>query len=220
MNNYVTFDDSLTNLCKKVSVEDGKEIAVELLNKLVKDKNAIGLAANQVGIDASVAVVNVIEPIILINPEIIKMWDEIPYVEGCLSFPGKPLTTKRYKYVQYTDSLIEDKRGKGAAVIYGPTNTEGTDSKGSWEHDSEKKDLYDIQLLESICVQHEIDHLYGIRILDRENKPKPIRASKKWGRNEIVMITNGKETKDLKYKKALPLIESGEWEIYIGGPIT
>ena len=42
----------------------------------------------------------------------------------------------------------------------------------------------------------------------------------KFGRNEIVMITNGKETKDLKYKKAKPLIDSGKWEIYIGGPIT
>jgi len=26
--------------------------------------------------------------------------------------------------------------------------------------------------------------------------------------------------KELKYKKAKPLIDSGEWEIYIGGPIT
>ena len=32
-------------------------------------------------------------------------------------------------------------------------------------------------------------------------------------RNEIVKITNGKETKELKYKKAIPLIESGEWKI-------
>ena len=32
-------------------------------------------------------------------------------------------------------------------------------------------------------------------------------------RNEIVKITNGKETKELKYKKAQPLIEAGEWKI-------
>ena len=32
-------------------------------------------------------------------------------------------------------------------------------------------------------------------------------------RNEIVKITNGKETKDLKYKKAKPLLETGEWRI-------
>ena len=39
-------------------------------------------------------------------------------------------------------------------------------------------------------------------------------------RNEIVMITDGKETKDLKWKKAKPLIDGGEWELYVGGPIT
>jgi len=74
--------------------------------------------------------------------------------------------------------------------------------------------------LESICVQHEIDHLNGMTIHDRENKPKPLRVSKKWGRNEIVGITDGKDYKEIKYKKAKPLIDSGEWEIYIGGPIT
>jgi hypothetical protein len=29
------------------------------------------------------------------------------------------------------------------------------------------------------------------------------------------MIADGKETKDLKYKKAKPLIDSGKWEIYV-----
>jgi preprotein translocase subunit SecA len=32
-------------------------------------------------------------------------------------------------------------------------------------------------------------------------------------RNEVVKITNGKETKELKYKKAKSLIETGEWRI-------
>ena len=30
VNNYVTFDDVLKNPCKKVSVEEGKKIAVEM----------------------------------------------------------------------------------------------------------------------------------------------------------------------------------------------
>ena len=34
------------------------------------------------------------------------------------------------------------------------------------------------------------------------------------------MTEDYSKTKDLKYKKAKPLIDSGEWEIYIGGPIT
>ena len=208
VNNYVTFDDVLKNPCKKVSVEEGKKIAVELINKLVKDKNAIGLAANQVGIDASVGVVNVIEPIIIINPRIIKMWDEIPYVESCLSFPGNPKTTKRYKYVQYTDSLIEESRGEGASVVYGPTIPD-EDTKGSWEQDSGKKHTYDRQLLESICVQHEIDHLYGIRILDREQQLQPVRNERKIGRNEKVTIQKGEETQVIKYKKAKPFLDDG-----------
>ena len=200
VNNYVTFDDVLKNPCKKVSVEEGKKIAVELINKLVKDKNAIGLAANQVGIDASVAVVNVIEPIIIINPRIIKMWDEIPYVEGCLSFPGNPRSTKRYKYVQYTDSLIEESRGEGASVVYGPTSS---------ETETQKKSIYEKQVLESVCVQHEIDHLYGIRILDREQQLQPVRNERKIGRNEKVTIQKGEETQVIKYKKAKPFLDNG-----------
>ena len=56
--------------------------------------------------------------------------------------------------------------------------------------------------------------------MDREYKLKPIKAKKKFGRNEMVGITDGKTYKEIKYKKALPLIDSGKWEIYIGGPIT
>ena len=32
-------------------------------------------------------------------------------------------------------------------------------------------------------------------------------------RNEMVKITNGKDTQELKYKKAKPLIETGVWRI-------
>ena len=39
------------------------------------------------------------------------------------------------------------------------------------------------------------------------------RVEPKLGRNELVKINNGQETKELKYKKAKPLIESGEWTI-------
>jgi preprotein translocase subunit SecA len=45
------------------------------------------------------------------------------------------------------------------------------------------------------------------------SKPKtqPISVKKDTNRNEKVMITNGSETKELKWKKAKPLVESGEW---------
>ena len=48
----------------------------------------------------------------------------------------------------------------------------------------------------------------------KEQKPQrvqPVRVEQKAGRNEKVTITNGKETKELKWKKARPLVESGKW---------
>ena len=81
---------------REVSVEEGMEIATKLFQILNERKDGIGLAANQVGIDAQVAVVNVREPLVLINPKIISKENEIPYYEGCLSYPGKGIHTKRY----------------------------------------------------------------------------------------------------------------------------
>ena len=227
MKHVVTFDESLTKPCKNVSLEgkthaeeagqyyipEGHDIAQELLTVLNRRKDGIGLAANQIGIDARVAVVNVIEPIILINPVIVEKWDEINYYEGCLSYPGKPCRTSRYKYVIVKCDNYESK------LYFGPDELHHN-SRGSWEDREEKEYSSDLKLLESICVQHEIDHLNGLRILDRTYEMKPIKVKNKFGRNEYLYITDGKETKWLKYKKALPLIESGEWEIYIGGPIT
>ena len=64
---------------REVSIEEGRAIATELFQILNERKDGIGLAANQVGIDAQVAVVNVIEPLVLINPKIEEQWDEIDY---------------------------------------------------------------------------------------------------------------------------------------------
>ena len=66
---------------------------------------------------------------------------------------------------------------------------------------------------ECACVQHEIDHLDGITMFERAMVAQPHRAPKTPGRNEKVMITDGKETKELKWKKAQPLVESGDWEM-------
>ena len=210
--NCLTEDNPVINKkLRKVSVDEGLKIAEELLNILSERKDGIGLAANQVGIDARVAVVNIREPLILINPVIIEQWDEINYYEGCLSFPKKGIHTKRFKNVIiHTEQEESDWYFSGANKI-----SEGT---GTWE--SAKKHDQELRLLESVCVQHEIDHMNGMTIMDRENKLKPFKVSKKWGRNEIVGITDGKTYKEIKYKKAKPLIDSGKWEIYIGGPIT
>ena len=221
MKHVVTFNESLTNPCKRVSpkgkvegedagqyyIPEGHSIAQELFKVLNRRQDGIGLAANQIGINAKVAVVNVVEPIILINPTVVEKWDEINYYEGCLSFPGKPCRTTRYKYVIVECDNYESK------LYFGPSGLHD-DTKGTWEEETRKQDD-ELKLLESVCVQHEIDHLNGLRILDRTYEMKPIKVKPKFGRNEIVPITDGKTYKEIKYKKALPLIESGKWEIYV-----
>ena len=197
---------------KKVTVEEGNKIATELFKILAKRKDGIGLAANQVGIDAAVAVVNVKEPIVLINPEVVSTSVEVPYYEGCLSFKGKGVHTKRYRDVIITTEQLE-----GQLYFSGAENK--IKGKGSWEKEQSNKHDAELRLLESVCVQHEIDHLNGMTIHDRQ-MITTIVNTEKFGRNEKVMITDGNETKELKWKKAKPLIDSGKWELYVGGPIT
>jgi len=172
---------------KEVSVEEGNLIATELFQILNKRKDGIGLAANQVGIDAQVAVVNVTEPIVLINPKIIKKENEINYYEGCLSYPKKGVHTKRYETIEVTSDNFE-----GSVIFSGvETSTEG---KGSWEKNDDSD--RNLRLLESVCVQHEIDHLNGVICMDRKIDMSYKRTEKKVGRNEPCPCESGK-----KYKK-------------------
>ena len=184
--------NKLKTMCENVSSnEEGEQIAAELLKELSEAKSGIGLAANQIGINKRVCVVNVTEPLYFINPRVIDLKDDITYQEGCLSFPGKVVTTKRSKYV----TIESDNMGK---VQFGPTEDEQT-QKGQ------------LQLLESVCVQHEIDHLDGLTMYDRQFKQEPLRVNK-IGRNQKVTISNGNETKVIKYKKAEPFLTDG-WDI-------
>ena len=173
---------------RRVTVEEGYKIATELLEILAARKDGIGLAANQVGIDASVAVVNVREPIILINPEIVSRETEIPYYEGCLSFPGKGCHTKRYETVEVKSDNVD------GTIIFSGVDT-GEEAKGTWE-DGQQKQNRELRTLEAVCVQHEIDHLNGMRILDRAQELTIKRTTPKIGRNEKCPCGSG-----LKYKK-------------------
>ncbi len=173
---------------KEVTVEEGLKIAQVLFETLNERQDGIGLAANQVGIDAAVAVVNVREPIILINPKIIEVHNEIPYYEGCLSFQGKAVNTKRYR-----DIIIETAQIESKLYFSGAPNP--TDGKGSWEDDTKNKNNEEVRLLESVCVQHEIDHLNGITLMDRQ-MITTITNETKIGRNDPCYCGSGK-----KYKK-------------------
>ena len=187
---------------KEVSVEEGLAIAEELFQILNKRGDGIGLAANQVGIDAQVAVVNVVEPLVLINPKYIKKEVEIMYGEGCLSYPGQAIRTKRYR-----DVIIKTAQSESGWYFSG-AKIPADESRGSWEVERKNKDS-DLRLLESVCVQHEIDHLNGITIHDREIKIEPTKVEKKIGRNNLVTIRKGDAVKVLKYKKVQNLLNQG-----------
>ena len=186
---------------RRVTVEEGYEIARELFQILNKRGDGIGLAANQVGIDAQVAVVNVREPLVLINPKIIEKHNEIPFYEGCLSYPGKGVHTKRYR-----DVVIQTAQSESGWYFSGAEQP--TDGKGSWEKEQSKKQDAELRTLESVCVQHEIDHLNGIVCMDRK-VDTTVKVEKKIGRNQKVLIACGPDSKVVKYKKAIPLLENG-----------
>ena len=188
---------------KEVTVEEGLEIATKLFQILNERGDGIGLAANQVGIDAQVAVVNVREPLVLINPKIISKTNEIPYYEGCLSYPGKGVHTKRYETIEVQTAQSE------SGWVFSGCDT-GETARGSWEKDNSKQDR-ELRTLEAVCVPHEIDHLNGMRIMDRQ-RDTTIRAEKKIGRNELVTIKKGDAVKVLKYKKAQKFLNQ-EWKI-------
>ena len=187
---------------REVSVEEGLSIATELFQILNKRGDGIGLAANQVGIDAQVAVVNVTEPLVLINPKYIKKEVEIMYGEGCLSYPGQAIKTKRYR-----DVIIKTAQSESGWYFSG-AEIPADESRGSWEVERKKKDS-ELRLLEAVCVQHEIDHLNGITIHDREIKLEPTKSEKKIGRNQLVTVKKGDAVKVLKYKKARNLLNQG-----------
>ena len=178
--------NKLQEKCSPVSVKEGEEIGVRLLHELRESENGIGLAANQIGINKRVCVINVKEPLVLINPKIVeKSKEQFVFPEGCLSFPDSKVKTQRHQ-----DIVVEADNHEGNL---------------SFSADSSEVD----DAFECACVQHEIDHLDGVTMFDREWKQEPIKVEKKIGRNDKVLIASGTESKTMKYKKALPLLEDG-----------
>ena len=137
-----------SKLIEKVGINEKK-----LINDLFETMynfNGIGLAAVQVGILKRVLVVDVSskedkkKPMCFINPVIKKQSDEMAiYEEGCLSIP---------------DTFIEIQRPKICEIEYVDTNGKIK----SKEFDG----------LLSTCIQHEINHLDGILIIDQLSKLK------------------------------------------------
>ena len=117
-----------------------------------------------------------------------------------LSKKGTPTT-------RYRDVIIQTAQSESGWYFSG-AEIPADESRGSWEVERKKKDS-ELRLLEAVCVQHEIDHLNGITIHDREIKLEPTKSEKKIGRNQLVTVKKGDAVKVLKYKKARKFMNDG-----------
>ena len=137
-------DPILRKRCK--NVEDFGTILnlVEDMFDTMYEEDGIGLASNQIGGNLHIAVIDIShtdeneEPRIFINSSIKEKNGEHLSLEGCLSIPG----------IQ-----VEVIRSESVAIKYNTLDG------------SEKEEEFDGLLARAI--QHEIDHLNGIFIVDR-----------------------------------------------------
>jgi peptide deformylase len=140
----------LKKRCEEVDRIDGE------VKKLIRDMietmyeaNGIGLAACQVGVPRRVIVVDVspLDPekglLAIINPEVISEEGEIEHEEGCLSVPDCLEKVKRKEKI-----LIKGISPAG--------NTIEVPGEG----------------ILAIALQHELDHINGVLILDRISRLK------------------------------------------------
>jgi peptide deformylase len=127
-----------------------KEILCEMA-KVMYLSQGVGLAALQVGIDKQLAVIDVGSGLIkLINPVIIKKSGRELLEEGCLSVPGVNIKVKRSKSV--TVHFMDEEGAHQQLCADG---------------------------LLARALQHELDHLAGILIVDYLNPIKKILLKRK-----------------------------------------
>lgn len=125
------------------------EKLIEDMRETMYEAGGIGLAACQVGVPQRVIVLDVspMDPqhsfFALINPEIISEEGEIDHEEGCLSVP---------------DCLEKVKRKEKVCVR-------------GLSPDGREMEITGEGIL-AIAIQHEIDHINGILILDRVSRLK------------------------------------------------
>ena len=122
------------------------------------DAPGIGLAAIQIGVPRRMLVIDVARegeektPLVFINPEIVASSDERSvYEEGCLSIP---------------DYYAEVERPARVTVKH-------LDRNG-------KEQLTEADGLLATCVQHEIDHLNGVLVIDYISRLKRDMVIKKF----------------------------------------
>jgi peptide deformylase len=122
--------------------DDDLRRLVERMTALMHDANGVGLAANQAGILRRVVVYHASaddEPAAIVNPRIVARSDEAEVDdEGCLSLQGVQVPVERHAEI----------------------TVEGRDVHG----DPVRLELTE---LAARVLQHEVDHLDGVLIIDR-----------------------------------------------------
>ncbi|MBL7014033.1 MAG: peptide deformylase [Candidatus Marinimicrobia bacterium] len=137
-------DPILRKKCKHVQQFDGIDRLIADMFDTMYEADGIGLAANQVGLDLHLFIIDIShteeadEPFIFINGDIIDSEGECEYDEGCLSIPGVTLNVVRPEAIDLKYQT----------------------EKGEW-----KKHTF--TGLAARAIQHEIDHLNGVYIVDR-----------------------------------------------------
>lgn len=133
----------LYRVCQPCSFKNPTENLrlIHHLLTLMRHERGIGLAANQAGLDRRLFVMLINDELYsCFNPEIISSsQDLVEYNEGCLSFPGERIMITRPKTIQ---------------VAY--YNAHG------------KHQQAELTGLVARCFQHELDHLNGITMHERQ----------------------------------------------------
>lgn len=149
-------DDRLKTECAPIQEinDDVRKLAKRMLRDMYA-ADGCGLAAPQVGELVQLVVIDVDysggkkNPYVLINPKIkVADGDERETGEGCLSFPGITVPVSRPSHV-----VVEAYNLDGDLMRY-----EARDS------------------LLAVCLQHEIDHLHGVTMLDHLSPLRRVRA--------------------------------------------
>jgi len=117
------------------------DLALQMFEVMRLEKGC-GLAANQVGLDKRLIVINMTgeekDGLVLVNPEIIRRKGKQCEEEGCLSVPGLRLKVRR-----------------AACVHVSACDLEGN----PFELEAEE--------VKAVALQHEIDHINGILFIDK-----------------------------------------------------
>lgn len=168
------------------SVQEAKDI-VQKLEAILMQCDGFGLSAIQIGIAKNVAIIRKSKGggfVNIINPEIIEQDSPYDFIgEGCLSFPGIFVKSKRFEHFTIKNQVIEDDKFREETQYY------YSDS----HHQQEKTDSD----YESLACQHEIDHMLGKIIIDQweQSGGTIIRKSDKIGRNDLCPCKSGKKFK-------------------------